>query len=151
MPEIDPIARHPRFRRLADYLAAKAPPGVLPGRQHIDPLEIPDLLPYLMLIEIVPRDGGTAPYRIRLVGTEVVTLQGAEITGKFVDEVLTGLEGPAILEGYGEIVRSHRPQYRRGTVATPGRSHAGYERLTFPLAGDGAHVDMLISVFVMAP
>jgi hypothetical protein len=49
-PHID---EHPRFRRLADYLAIKAPPGKLPGRQHIEPTEIPDLLPWIMLIEVI--------------------------------------------------------------------------------------------------
>ena len=56
---------HPRFRRLAEYLAAKAPPGKLAGRQHIDPLEIPDLLPHLMLVDVIPEAGGEPRYRIR--------------------------------------------------------------------------------------
>jgi hypothetical protein len=140
---------HPRFRRLVEYLAAKAPPGKLAGRQHIDPLEIPDLLPYLMLIDVVPQQSGEPRYRIRLVGTDVVAaIQGQDGTGKFVEEVLTGAEGAEIIRRYGEILHDRRPQHRRGVVATPGRDHVAYERVAFPLARDGEHVDMLICVFV---
>jgi hypothetical protein len=135
---------------LHDYLAAKAPPGKLPGRQHIDPVELPDLLPYLMLIDVIQQAGGPPRYRIRLAGTIVTALQGREITDKFVDEILTGSEGVEIIERYGDILKTHDPQHRIGTVATPGRDHASYERMTFPLAADGEHVDMLISVFVVS-
>ncbi|MBV8650075.1 MAG: hypothetical protein JO255_01330, partial [Alphaproteobacteria bacterium] len=56
-----PLERHERFRRLYDYLGAKAPPGRLPGRQHIDPAEIADLLPYITLLEVDRRaEGGRA-------------------------------------------------------------------------------------------
>jgi len=148
---ISEIDRHPRFQRLASYLAGKAPPGKLPGRQHIDPLEIPDLLPHLMLIDVVPQRVGPARYRIRLVGTEVVAIQGTDGTGRYVEDILTADEGAEIRRGYEEILRSRQPQYRRGMVAAHGREHILYERIAFPLATDGEHVDMLIFVFVRAP
>jgi hypothetical protein len=144
------IDRHLRFRRLADYLAGKAPPGKLPGRQHIEPLEIPDLLPHLMLIDVVPQPGGRNRYRVRLVGTAAVVIQGADATGKFADQILTAAEGAKLIEGYDEIVRTRQPQYHRGVVATPGRGHVDYERIAFPLAADGEHVDMLIFVFAQS-
>jgi len=139
---------HPRFRRLANYLAAKAPPGKLPGRQHIDPIELGDLLPFLMLVDVVPQPTGEPRYRIRLVGTEAVAIQGADGTGKFVEEILTKNEAAEIIRGYGDILRSRQPQYRKGVVATEGRDHVPYRRIAFPLARDGEHVDMLIFVFV---
>jgi hypothetical protein len=107
------IERNARFRRLADYLAARAPQGKLPGRKHIDPLELADLLPWVMLIDVMLQARGEARYRIRLVGTEVVAIQGSDGTGKYVDEVLTGEEGAEVIRGYGEILRTREPQYRR--------------------------------------
>ena len=80
----------PRLRRFAAYMAAKAVPGFLPGRQHIVPPEIPDLLPHIMLYDLVPGPHGGPRYRTRLVGTCVVELLGADTTGKFVDEILRG-------------------------------------------------------------
>lgn len=145
------IDSHPEFRRLADYLAAKAPPGKLPGRKHIDPLELRGLLPGVMLIDVIPQASGEPRYRIRLVGTEVVAIQGSDATGKYVDEILTAEDGAELIRGYGEIVRTREPQYRRGGVATPGREHVPYERIAFPLANDGEHVDMLIFIFARLP
>lgn len=142
------VDEHPRFRRLADYLSSKAPPGRLPGRQHVEPTEIAELLPWIMLIDVISRPGAELRYRLRLVGTEVVGIQGSDGTGKYVEEVLNKSEAAGIVQGYGEIVRSRQPGYRRGVVATEGREHVPYRRIAFPLARDGEHVDMLMFVFV---
>lgn len=142
-----PLERHPRFRRLADYLTSKAPPGKLPGRQHVDPAEIVDLLPHLMLVDIVPQEDGSARYRIRLMGTEVIVAQGSDDTGKFVDEVLTEAGCADIVRGYDGIRRTKQPQYRGGMPPVEGREHIYYERVAFPLAGDGENVDVLILIF----
>ncbi len=149
MPETQdippPFDRHPRFARLRDYLASKAPPGKLPGRQHIDPLEIPDLLPHLMLVDVIRAAGQPPRYHIRLVGTQVVVIQGADATGKFVEEVLD--KGPEIIAHYDDILTTRQPQDRRGQVATQNRNHVSYQRIAFPLATDGETVDMLIFIF----
>lgn len=145
------IAGNPQFKRLADYLTAKAPPGKLPGRQHVDPTELTGLLPWLMLIDVVAEESGAPRYRHRLVGTETVAMAGVDGTGKFLEEVLTGDEGPAVISGYAEILRRRVPHYRRGVTAIAGREHVPYERVIFPLAADGEHVDMLLLVFAALP
>jgi len=140
---------HPRFRRLREYLRAKAPPGKLPGRQHVDPTELGDLLPYLMLLDVVEQPGEEPRFRIRLAGTRLVQYHGREVTGQFVEDVLSNPQAALFVAGYRNVVRTRKPEYRRATVAVPGREHVTYERVTFPLARDGEHVDMLISVFVV--
>jgi hypothetical protein len=144
-----PLHRHARFRRLAEYLAAKAPPGRLPGRRHVDPTEIVDLLPWLMLLDVVPQADGEARFRIRLAGTEVTRYYGSEMTGRFLDEILHGPAAAEIVRSHREVVRTRTPLHYRARVAAPGRSHVAYERVTFPLAADGERVDMLVSVFVV--
>lgn len=123
---------------------------MLPGRQHIDPLEFADLLPWIMLIDVLPQTAGEPRYRIRLMGTEVVEIQGADETGRYVEEVLTGPEGAEVIRGCDEILRTRQPHHRRGGVATSGREHMYYERVAFPLASDGENVDMLILIFAKA-
>ena len=145
------LTRYPRFRRLADYLAAKAPPGKLPGRQHINPAELSDVLPFLMLMDVLRQPSGPPRYRIRLMGTEVVAIQGFDGTGKLAEELLTGAEGAQVIAAYDDILRTKTPQYRRGGVAAIGRDHVPYARIAFPLASDGEHVDMLIFVFMRSP
>jgi hypothetical protein len=43
------------------------------------------------------------------------------------------------------------PHYRNGVAAIAGREHIPYERIVFPLAADGEHIDMLIVVFASLP
>ena len=144
-----PLDRWPEFRRLHDYLAKKAPPGKLPGRQHVDPLDLPDLLPRIMLMDVVRDAGDRRRYRIRLMGSDVAALQGEDGTGKFIEEVVTG--GPEIIAAYDEIVQSRQPQYRHGHVMAVGRDFISYERIAFPLASDGENIDMLLFIFVTQP
>ncbi|MBI1778781.1 MAG: PAS domain-containing protein [Proteobacteria bacterium] len=149
MHERLPYERHPRFRRLRDYLSAKAPAGMLPGRQHFDPLEVPELLPYLSLVEVVPQPGAAPRLRIRLAGTQVVRYHGAEVTGRFLDEIISGPDAPEIIAQCLKPIITRRPNFRRAAVAVPGREHVSYERMVFPLASNGEHVDMLIITFVI--
>jgi len=63
------------------WLAIRPVQGLLPGRQHFDPLAIPKVMPRLWLLDVV-REAGTMRFRYRLVGTkEVETLQ-REVTGQ---------------------------------------------------------------------
>jgi hypothetical protein len=144
MSGVIPADYDQRFRRLADYLASKVPPGKLPGRQHIDPTDIPDLLPYVTLIEVVPQPDGDPRYRIRLAGTQVVELLGVDGTGKFVDEILTTPEGAAIIRTYKDMLESKVPQPLHGALRGHGRDHIPFQRVAFPLARDGINVDMLL-------
>jgi hypothetical protein len=100
-----------------------------------------------MLIDIIPQAGAEPRYRLRLVGTEVVAIQGSDGTGKYVEDVLNNAEVPAVLDGYREILHTREPGYRRGVVATAGREHVPYRRIAFPLARDGEHVDMFLFIF----
>lgn len=143
-----PADYDPRFMRLAAYLAAKAPPGKLPGRQHVEPSEIIDLLPNLRLIEVVPQPGGPPRYRIRLAGTEVVEIFGVDGTGRFVDEVLQTDRAATIIRAYEEMLRTKRPQCLRGRLSAASRRHVSYQRVAFPLATNGVDVDMLLFMIV---
>jgi len=151
MPVARVINSNPRFRRLAEYLAAKASPGKLPGRQHIDPAEIADLAPYITLIDVVQTEQGSRRYRVRLMGTEVAELIGSDLTGKYIDDAIPSPVRDKLLREYGEAVRTKLPQPRRAKMTAPGREHVNYERVAFPLASDGENVDMLILIFERRP
>jgi hypothetical protein len=137
---------HPRIRRLYDYWAAAAPCGVLPGRQHVEPADFPDLLPDIWLLD-VQRD----PFRLRyrLAGTHVVNCVGRELTGRWMDQVQPLSMAPGYLDRYRDVVETGKPSWRRG----PPRLHAerGYsvlENILLPLARDGKNVDMLLALTV---
>jgi hypothetical protein len=144
-----PLDRHPRFRRLYDYLRGKAPPGRLCGRQHIDPAEITELLPHLILVDIVRDPGRETRFRFRLVGSKVAAQHGYDFTGMFVEDAIPERErAQQILATYHGVLADRLPNYLRGGIASPSRKFLPVERVVFPLARDGETIDMLIGVFI---
>src|SRR5258708_28088876 len=91
-----PAATDPRLRAFFAYWRSKAPPDRLPGRQHIDPLDIPRLLQHIAMFDVVRdggvRDGGVRAgavrFRFLLIGHAVVQLMGAGYTGLSGDQPL---------------------------------------------------------------
>jgi hypothetical protein len=137
-----------RLKRFADYLREKARHGKLPGRQDIEPVEIPDLLPYLVLYDVVPQESGCPRYRTRLVGTRVVELLGDETTGKFLDDILPIKKGAEIIGEYDRILATKQPRYLEGRLSNRDRGHILFQRIVFPLARNGEEVDMLAMIMV---
>ena len=142
-------ATDPRFRAFFDYWVSRVPaPGVLPGRQHIDPLDIPlQLLPGIVLIDIVPGPQRRR-YRFRLIGTAFVDATGADHTGRFVDEVVLHVKHETLAEIFGTMIRTHQPHYWEAPVTMQQRDYMALQRLAVPLARDGANVDMIMGFYV---
>jgi hypothetical protein len=140
---------HPKLQRMYRYWQQARPASdLLPGRQHIDPLDIPDLLPGVWLLD-VQRE----PFRLqyRLVGTRVVEAVGREVTGQWVDEAHPHILAiPSYIDRYRAIAASGVPSRRRGQAQL--WQHEDYreiENVIFPLATDGKVVDVLMVLTVM--
>ena len=133
--------------RFLEYWSSKAAEGRLPGRQHIDPLEIPGLLSSIVMMDVVRDDEGGMRFRFRLVGTEIVTLHGRDLTGHWLDEAFPSGTAEDVLAATSMVVESREPHYWRNTLHGAGHQHVRYERLMCPLAADGQTVDTLIGVF----
>jgi hypothetical protein len=144
---LPPDATDPRFREFFRYWQSKAPAGQLPGRAHIDPLEIPRLLPHIALYDVV-RSGEDLRFRFRLAGTGVVETLGADNTGKFIDEIMNAEAYKPLREHYGILVRDGTPQYWKRNLPYANRDFLAVQRLALPLAADGKTVDMVISYYV---
>lgn len=83
------IRRNPLLRRGYDYWLAKAAGRLYPDRADLDPAEIKELLPYLVIIAIEGTPGAPR-FRFRLMGEECVLAFGSNATGRYLDEALTG-------------------------------------------------------------
>ena len=117
----------------------------MPRRADIDPIEIPKLLPDVMLVDVLPQ----GRYRYRLIGTENTQAQGMNATGRYLDEVLPGPEYAAhVIALYNECVGSRRALYSECLFMSPrqGAPERRTKVLFLPLAEDGETVNM---VFVM--
>jgi len=133
---------------LFDYWRSKAPrEGVLPGRQHIDPIEIPRLLQYVWLLDVVddPRR-----FRVRLVGTALVQTGTPARTGDFMADFMPPDKRQASLADLERVVQSREPWWFRGPVILRHNTFVQeVERIVLPLAADGRRVDMLLCLSVI--
>ncbi len=129
-----------------DYWNAKRGEREMPGRQDIDPAEIPQLLPHITLIDVI--DGG-ARFRYRLVGTAVVDGFNRNHTGRHVDELDVPQFGRDALHiQYRSVLRKRRPIYLRNIYVMAGNVEAVTPRVLAPLSRDGQAIDMIISALV---
>jgi hypothetical protein len=136
--------------RLADALAywrGKRGSRAMPGRADIDPVEIPKLLPHVMLVDVL----GPGSYRYRLIGSENANEHGINATGLSLDQVLTPPEYRAHVLGlYDECVAARRPLYSESLFLSPqGQSVERHTKVLFlPLSDDGETVGIVFVIQV---
>lgn len=146
-----PAGVHPYTRTLVEYwLSIHPDPWTLPGRQHLDPLDLPP--------EIWPNLGLTEPLhdpfdiRYRLIGTGLVEYLGEDCTGKTVRQREVGFANRSVeqvLSHYRTVCTERRPDFASFPVKM---ARKGYyveaERIHLPLAANGHDVDMILSSVV---
>lgn len=150
LPTSDSAAAwHPKIRRLYEYWQRIHPgPGMLPGRQHVDPLQIHTLLPNVWLIDVVRPQ---VRFRYRLVGTRIAEALG-DTTGRWLDEVHPDFHpGSPTHEDYLSLATHGEPSWRRGEPVFMAYSErcVEIERLFLPLASDGVTVDVILALTVL--
>lgn len=137
----DMTALKPPLRRLHEYWQEKRPPGRLPGRRDIDPIEIPQLMPQVALVDIL-RD--PLDYRYRLFGTRLVDVMGAERTGKRMREVMDPAAIAATEQLLAGLIATREPIAFGGRLFWLDKEFIRFETLILPLAADGETVDMAV-------
>ncbi|HLZ67528.1 MAG TPA: PAS domain-containing protein [Aliidongia sp.] len=131
-----------------DYWRRIAPPSRLPGRQHVWPGDMLPFLPHVWLLDVA-----RAPlrFRYRLIGTAEVRVLGADLTGRWLDEVHGDTwDEPSVSDRLRFMAETGRPTWSRSPVLWgPDRSHQIIENCLLPLAADGATVDMILACSVL--
>lgn len=143
-------AWHPSLRRLFDYWRSIHPAEGLPGRQHFDPIRIPDVLPIIALVDVhrEPAQGGPAQprFRYRLIGTRAVWIWRHDWTGKWLDEVYPNFADSGYRAVALTISERGKWWYARGPSQLANNpDFLSVELLVLPLARDGRTVDMLLT------
>jgi len=119
----------------------------LPGRQHIDPVELPPrLLPHLLLLDV---ERAPAALRFRVASTSFIDLVGREVTGLCFDELGPADRVEPVCRAFATIVEMARPVFLAGRLTLPSRDYGRVKRPGPPLARDGHIVDMIIAVFLL--
>jgi hypothetical protein len=130
-----------RIRRLVAYWQARRGDGAMPLRADIDPAEIRDLLPNIVMIDI------EQPFRVRyrLVGTKVVDFNQIDFTGRYLDE-LRWDSGGRYTRAYRLLATSAAPLYGVDAWPLAGQMTGRSEIVMLPLSSDGARVDRVLSM-----
>lgn len=133
---------YPRLVEFLGYWERKRGALAMPRRRDIDPAEIPHLLPFIQMLDVV--DSGRR-YRYRLVGTAIVDAFGTDTTGKHTDETASGDRRAFVREFYDTVRTSRRPAFVRSRYRTARGLDITASRLVTPLSEDGSTVTQIIA------
>lgn len=144
-PAFDAAAiKDSKLQKLHAYWEAIAPAGNIPGRQHFEPADIVDLLPWIMLFDVdrEARHVHGPRFRYRLVGTGVTGATGQDTTGAWLDEIPKTGDAEARLHVLAE---TGVPYYLEDVTAVwAAQEFRRYSVLALPLSRDGEVVDMVL-------
>ena len=126
-------------RDLYTLWLGKCPPGQLPSRTDIDPIEMPKLLPYIILVD-VERDPWR--FRARVFGTAIVDAIGFDPTDRYLEDT----DGTERIQRRAEVLATTARPYFMPHEPSRWSAHdfKHYSTLGLPLSSDGASVDKLI-------
>ncbi|MCW0232065.1 MAG: PAS domain-containing protein [Ferrovibrio sp.] len=105
----------------------------IPSRSDMPPELLRDFLPYLVIIDM---DESRQRYRFRLVGTEVVAMNGRDGTGKWLDELYSPVDMQAHHKLHQQVIANGRPVRIHGTLGFVDRSFITLEGAIVPLSRD---------------
>ena len=113
----------------------------LPSRADIEPLDIPDLLPQVVLLDVV-RDPWN--FRFRLIGTNVVYHLNKDWTGSWFTEIGHMTPPSKIFTNCVEVSSTGTPLRSKTSYVGPHAQFVTAEDIILPLADDGETPDKLL-------
>lgn len=117
----------------------------VPLRASIDPIEIPFILPWLLLLEVVNSDGQNM-FRYRLTGTGCRELFGIDFTGKMLGDDLISSGAEERFREFRKVVANSQAIYSSSNLPIADRSFINVYRGVFPVSTTGSHVDQIFVV-----
>jgi hypothetical protein len=141
----DHVVKDPRLRALVHYWNSKCGPMPMPSWQQIDPIEIPQVLPIVLVVDVTP--GGL---RVRLLGTDTTAAFGGEMRGKMINEFQLGDFTPVWLEAFSRPVKTGSPTSAVGRFSK-GTSRFNIEMVLLPLSDDGLLVKHILGALLIWP
>jgi len=128
----------PLLRDLYEYWHGKKGDRKMPSRPDICPTEIIDLLPKILLIDVTYEP---LRFRFRLIGTDVVSIMGQDVTGKYLDELSSN---SAMHSRLSWLARHKTTYYVSTQLDWLNRSFQKYHVLGLPLGDAAGKVNMVM-------
>lgn len=132
-----------RLVQALEYWQRKRGNRSMPSRTDIDPSEIQDLLPNVVLVDVLhdPLD-----FRIRLDGTAVVEQQRGDYTGQLFSTLWPNVSESRMWHDYTTVVRTRRPLYTGIPYAGPDEEVRSVRHVLLPLSNSGSSVDVIFGL-----
>ncbi len=129
------------IQRLFSYWLSRRGQRHVPLRTDIDPGDIRDLLPNIVMVDI------EAPFRVRyrLVGTKVVDFNRLDFTGRYLDELRWDVDG-RYTRAYRLLAEARQPTFGIDAWPLAGSMTGRSEVVMLPLSTDGERVDRCLSM-----
>ena len=135
------------------YWDAKRAGKRMPSRADIDPIEMPALLPHVVLLEVLRDVEPDWPldFRYRLIGSRIQAISNADYTGHWLSQIPHQRAPSHVWEHLSAAVDARAPV--KGVIPYVGRSRevSGVFHIVLPLAEDGETVDHLLVCVDLAP
>lgn len=128
-------------RLLLEYWRSKRLGDRFPRRAAIEPRDLVEILPYLLIIDRL--DGAESDYRFRLVGTRIAEIEG-DCTGRLLSELFPDRRRHARIWRHYDEACAGLVQRRNENLGWLGKSWIGYEVVLLPLLDAGGAVGHLI-------
>lgn len=126
------------------YWESKIVDGRIPARRDIEPLDIPELLPQIILLDVVQDPWN---FRFRLIGTNVVYHLAQDWTGSWFSDIGHMAPPSHIFTACVEVASSAKPLRNQTPYVGPHSAFVSSDDVILPLSEDGKTVDKLL-VFV---
>lgn len=135
-----------RLQKMMDYWRDIAKGRRFPSRRDLDPLDIPQLLPYLTLVDVHPKP---PCFVYRLVGTVASEILRRDLTGLPVGSGEKAEEVESVLFRYQTVRDQGVLLYQRTRTQQQGNDHTLVDRLMMPL-GEGDKVSKILTIIIPA-
>ncbi len=117
----------------------------MPQRADFDPMDLPSLLPGLMLIDVEGlRPDGLGIYRYRVVGGYEIRNRGYNPTGQLVEEGFFAESLESALADYERVRKTARPLFGPVTFVDDRHRRIDEESILLPYSEDGETVSQIL-------
>lgn len=120
--------------------------GKLPSRQDFDAA---DLMRFGGIISLIEVSSNPERFRFRLVGSETTRMLGRDSTGRYLDDLYSSETYDIAVAGYRYCVAHKTPVRAVGRMVHANSDALPFESIDFPLATNGADVDMIMKAAIV--
>lgn len=123
-----------RLHRFLDHWTALAGTRPFPPKSALDPVDMPELLPYVFLVDVI--EGPPLDFAYRLLGSDVVANTARSHIGQRLSDIADEGRQGQLIELYRAAVEARAPRFGSLGFRTRLGNNGRYDVLVAPLGTD---------------